>query len=179
MPAITKLTYPNTRTVDQIDRYFSTDVPDPYRWLEDDRSDETATWVQAQNQVTFSHLEQIPHRDAIKARLLEIIDYPRYSAPEKRGDRFFFFKNDGLQDQSVVYVQDGLDGTSRLLLDPNTFSADKTTSLSAFSPSKDGKYVVYGLSEGSSDWQRYRILNVDTGEDLPETLEWVKVSYPA
>jgi prolyl oligopeptidase len=173
------LNYPKTATVDHVDHYFGTEVPDPYRWLEDDRSEATAAWVKAQNDVTFGWLEQIPYRGAIKQRLLTIMDYPRYSAPEKRGDRFFFFKNDGLQEQSVVYVQDGLEGTPRVLLDPNTFSEDQTTTLTAFNPSKDGKYVVYGLSEGSSDWQRYRILKVDTGEDLPETLEWVKVSYPA
>ena len=179
MPDATqKLKYPETATVDQVDTYFGTAVPDPYRWLEDDRSEATAAWVEAQNEVTFGFLEQIPYRGAIKQRLQKIMDYPRYSAPDKRGDRFFFFKNDGLQDQSVVYVQDGLDGEPRVLLDPNTFSEDKTTALSAFNPSKDGKYAVYGLSEGSSDWQRYRILNVDTGESLPETLEWVKVSYP-
>ncbi|HEY9888410.1 MAG TPA: prolyl oligopeptidase family serine peptidase [Candidatus Obscuribacterales bacterium] len=174
-----KLTYPPTATVDQVDDYFGTAVADPYRWLEDDRSAETAAWVTAQNEVTFGYLGQIPYRGAIKARLQAILDYPRYSAPEKRGDRFFFFKNDGLQEQSVVYVQDGLAGTPRLLLDPNTFADDQTTALSVFNPSRDGKYVVYGQSEGSSDWQRYRILQVDTGETLPETLEWVKVSYPA
>lgn len=177
--APSKLNYPKTAPVDQVDTYFGTAVPDPYRWLEDDRSDATAAWVEAQNQVTFGYLAQIPYRGAIKQRLLEIMDYPRYSAPEKRGDRFFFFKNDGLQEQSVVYVQDGLAGEPRLLLDPNTFSADQTTTLSAFNPSKSGQYVAYGLSEGSSDWQKYRILHVDTGELLPETLEWVKVSYPA
>ena len=174
-----KLNYPKTATVDHIDTYFGTAVPDPYRWLEDDRSEATAAWVKAQNAVTFDFLAQIPYREPIKQRLLEIMDYPRYSAPEKRGDRFFFFKNDGLQEQSVVYVQDGLDGEPRGLLDPNTFSADQTTTLSAFNPSKDGQYAVYGLSEGSSDWQKYRILQVETGESLPETLEWVKVSYPA
>jgi prolyl oligopeptidase len=173
------LNYPTTKTVDQVDTYFGTAVPDPYRWLEDDRSDETAAWVAAQNEVTFGFLEQIPNRGAIKQRLLEIMDYPRYSAPTKRGDRFFFFKNDGLQEQSVVYVQDGLTGEPRQLLDPNTFSDDQTTGLSAFNPSKDGQYAVYGLTEGSSDWQKYRILNVDTGASLPETLKWVKVSYPA
>lgn len=174
-----KLSYPETATVDHVDNYFGTEVPDPYRWLEDDRSDETTAWVKAQNEVTFGFLAKIPYRDDLKSRLREILDYPRYSAPEKRGDRYFFFKNDGLQDQSVVYVQDGLEGQPRLLLDPNTFSADKTTTLTAFNPSKDGQYVVYGMSEGSSDWQRYRILKVDTGEPLPEVLEWVKVSYPA
>ncbi|MGD1940354.1 MAG: prolyl oligopeptidase family protein [Leptolyngbyaceae cyanobacterium] len=174
-----KLTYPATATVDQVDTYFGTPVADPYRWLEDDCSPETAAWVTAQNKVTFDFLAQIPYREAIQARLREVMDYPRYSAPEKRGDRFFFFKNDGLQDQSVVYVQDGLEGQPRVLLDPNTFSDDQTTSLTVFNPSKNGKYAVYGLSEGSSDWQRYRILNVETGETLPETLEWVKVSYPA
>lgn len=177
--APSKLNYPTTATVDQVDTYFGTAVSDPYRWLEDDRSDATAAWVEAQNQVTFGYLAQIPYRGAIKQRLLKIMDYPRYSAPEKRGDRFFFFKNDGLQEQSVVYVQDGLAGEPRLLLDPNTFSADQTTTLSAFNPSKSGQYVAYGLSEGSSDWQKYRILHVDTGELLSETLEWVKVSYPA
>jgi prolyl oligopeptidase len=174
-----KLSYPATKTVDHTDTYFGTVVPDPYRWLEDDRSPETAAWVTQQNELTFSYLEKIPYRGTLKTRLREILDYPRYSAPRRRGDRFFFFKNDGLQDQSVVYVQDGLEGEPRLLLDPNTFSDDQTTTLSAFNPSKDGKYAVYGLSEGSSDWQRYRILNVETGETLPETLEGVKVSYPA
>ncbi|MGF1459074.1 MAG: prolyl oligopeptidase family protein [Leptolyngbyaceae cyanobacterium] len=177
--AISKPHYPETATVDQVDTYFGTAVPDPYRWLEDDRSAATAAWVKAQNAVTFNFLEQIPYRGAIKQRLKEIVDYPRYSAPTKRGDRFFFFKNDGLQEQSLVYVQDGLKGKPRQLLDPNTFSDDQTTTLSVFNPSKDGKYAVYGLSEGSSDWQQYRILNVETGELLPETLTWVKVSYPA
>lgn len=174
-----KLNYPQTRTVDQVDDYFGTSVADPYRWLEDDHSEETAAWVVAQNELTFGYLDGIPYRTPLKARLQEIYNYPRYSAPYRRGDRFFFFKNDGLQDQSVVYVQEGLDGEAEVLLDPNTFSEDKTLVLTAFAPSRDGKYAVYGLSEGSSDWQTYRILNIDTRETLPEVIEWVKVSYPA
>ncbi|MBD1910780.1 MULTISPECIES: prolyl oligopeptidase family serine peptidase [unclassified Leptolyngbya] len=174
-----KLTYPQTRTVDQIDDYFGTSVADPYRWLEDDHSDETAAWVAAQNELTFGYLDNISYRASLKARLQELYNYPRYSAPYRRGDRVFFFKNDGLQDQSVVYVQQGLDGEPEILLDPNTFSEDKTLVLTAFSPSRNGKYAVYGLSEGSSDWQTYRILNIDTRETLPEVIEWVKVSSPA
>jgi len=173
-----KLVYPQTHTVDQVDHYFGTAVADPYRWLEDDHSDETAAWVTAQNEVTFGYLEKIPYRAALKTRLQELYDYPRYSAPYRRGDRFFFFKNDGLQDQSVVYVQEGLDGEPEVLLDPNTFSEDKTVVLTAFAPSRDGKYAVYALSEGSSDWQTYRVLNIDTRETLPDVIEWVKVSYP-
>jgi len=173
------LPYPVTATVDQVDDYFGTAVADPYRWLEDDESAETAAWVEAQNAVTFDYLAKIPHREAVKHRLQALLNYPRYSAPERRGDRFFFFKNDGLQDQSVAYVQQGLEGTPRVLLDPNTFSDDKTATLTAFEPSLDGRYVVYGISQGSSDWQDYYILDVETGEVLPEVLHWVKVSYPA
>jgi len=179
MTSFTPRTYPITRAVDQVDDYFGTPVPDPYRWLEDDNSEETAAWVAAQNEVTFGYLAGIPYRAALKERLQAIYNYPRFSAPYRRGDRFFFFKNDGLQDQSVVYVQQGLEAEPEVLLDPNTFSEDKTVVLTAFSPSRNGKYAVYGLSEGSSDWQTYRILNIDTRETLPDVLEWVKVSYPS
>ena len=173
------LPYPLTATVDQVDDYFGTAVADPYRWLEDDESAETAAWVEAQNAVTFDYLAKIPYREAVQHRLQAMLSYPRYSTPERRGDRFFFFKNDGLQDQSIAYVQQGLEGTPRVLLDPNTFSEDKTATLTAFEPSLDGRYVAYGISQGSSDWQDYYILDVETGEVLPEVLHWVKVSYPA
>lgn len=149
---------------------------DDYRWLEDDTSDATAKWVEAQNKVTFAYLEKIPFRNALKARLTEIYNYPKYSAPFRKGDYFFFYKNDGLQNQSVLYMQTGLDGTPEVLLDPNTFSEDGTSRLGAFAVSKDAKYAAYGISKGGSDWQTYYVMELATKKQLPDTLNWVKVS---
>ncbi len=171
--------YPQTRTVDQVDDYHGTQVADPYRWLENDTASDVTDWVEAENAVTFAYLDQIPFRDQLRQRLEELMDYPRYSAPARRGDYYFFSKNDGLQNQSVIYVQEGLDGEPRVLLDPNTFSDDGTTTLSAFSPSSDGRYVVYGQSVGGSDWSEYHVMEVATGETLPDVVEWVKVSDAA
>jgi prolyl oligopeptidase len=149
-PTLT-LTYPETRKVDQVDDYFGTKVADPYRWLEDENAPATAAWVEAQNAVTFAYLEKIPFRQTLRARLDALYDYPKYSAPIRRRDWFAFSKNDGLQNQSVWYIQKGLDGTPEVLLDPNTFSADGTSRLGAFSLSKDGAYLGYGISKGGSD----------------------------
>jgi prolyl oligopeptidase len=168
--------YPTTRKIEHVDTYFTTKVVDPYRWLEDDNSAETAQWVAAQNQVTFGYLDKIPYRQQLKSRMEKIFNYPKYTQPIRRNDNFFFFKNNGLQNQSVLYVQKGLDGKPEQLIDPNTFSADGTSRLGAFSVSKDGKYIVYGTSQGGSDWQQYRIMEVATRQILPDTLEWVKVS---
>ncbi len=137
-----QIQYPATRTGDHVDTYFGTAVPDPYRWLEDDNAPETATWVEAQNAVTFGYLGRIPYRAALKTRLERLYDYPRYSSPRRKGSRFFFSKNDGLQNQSVLYVQEGLDGKPEVLLDPNTWSADGTVRLGTFSLSKDGRHAV-------------------------------------
>ncbi|MFN2445575.1 MAG: prolyl oligopeptidase family protein [Vicinamibacterales bacterium] len=171
-----QLSYPNTRTIDHVDTYHGTKVSDPYRWLEDDTSAETAAWVAAQNKVTFAYLEQIPFRQQMKTRLQRLYDYAKYSAPTRKGDYFFFSKNDGLQNQSVLYVQKGLEGTPEVLLDPNTWSADGTVRLTIFSPSKDAKYAVYGISRSGSDWQEYAVLDLTTRKPLDDKVEWVKVS---
>jgi prolyl oligopeptidase len=171
--------YPETRTVDHVDVYHGVEVPDPYRWLEDDMSEETAAWVRAQNEVTFAHLEQIPGRDVLKARLERLFDYERYTAPSRKGDWFFFSKNDGLQNQSVLYVQRGLDGEPEVLLDPNEWSEDGTVRLTTFVPSQDGRFAVYGISRSGSDWQEYKVIEIASKETQSDTIEWIKVSAPA
>src|SRR5947207_2037267 len=124
-----KLTYPNTKRIDHVDTYFGEQVPDPYRWLEDENAPETTKWVQDENKVTFGYLQKIPYRSKVKARLEKIINYPRYGAPFRNGEYYFFAKNDGLQNQSVYYTQKGLDGTPEVLIDPNKFSKDGTSQL--------------------------------------------------
>jgi prolyl oligopeptidase len=178
-PEPPRMTYPVTKTVDHVDTYHGVAVPDPYRWLEDDTSAETAAWVEAQNAVTFAHLETIPFRKALTARLEQLYDYPKFGEPFRRGSTYFFFKNDGLQNQAVLYRQTGLDGTPDVLLDPNTWSADGTVKLSLFSASNDGRYAVYGISQGGSDWQTYKVLDLATKQPLADTVEWVKVSGAA
>jgi prolyl oligopeptidase len=178
-PEAPRMTYPTTKTVDHVDTYHGVSVPDPYRWLEDDTSAETAAWVEAENKVTFAHLETIPFRAALTARLEQLFNYPKYGEPFRRGDTYFFFKNDGLQNQSVLYRQTGLAGTPEVLLDPNLLSPDGTTKLSVFSVSRDGRRAVYGLSEGGSDWQTYKVLDVVTKQPLTDSVEWVKVSDAA
>lgn len=168
--------YPETKKVDVVDDYFGTKVPDSYRWLEDDNSPAVAAWVEAQNKVTFGYLETISYRPQIRKRLEKLLNYPRYSSPARRGENFIFSKNDGLQNQSVYYIQRGLDGAPDLLLDPNRFSADGTSQLGGFSLSDRGKYVAYGISEGGSDWRDYYVLDVATRKPLSDHLEWVKFS---
>ncbi|HEX5891144.1 MAG TPA: prolyl oligopeptidase family serine peptidase [Pyrinomonadaceae bacterium] len=172
----TKITYPETKKVEVVDDYFGTKVPDPYRWLEDETSAETKAWIENQNRVTFGYLEKIPYREKLKARLTELFNYPRISAPFRRGDTYFFTKNDGLQNQSVYYIQKGVNGTPEVFLDPNKFSADGTSVLSAFSLSKDGKYLAYGISTGGSDWVTMNVMEVATKQKLSDELKWVKVS---
>lgn len=174
-----KITYPTTQKVDHVDTYHGTQVPDPYRWLEDDRSAETAAWVKAQNEVTFGYLDQIPFKKKIFSDLEKAYNYPKYSAPTKKGDYFYFYKNDGLQNQSVLYRQKGLNGTPEVVLDPNKLSEDGTTRLTVFSLSKDGAYAVTGFSQGGSDWQEYQVMDMKTLKMLPEKIEWVKVSSAA
>ncbi|MBS1791073.1 MAG: S9 family peptidase [Acidobacteria bacterium] len=176
--AAQKLQYPMTRKVDHVDTYHGTKVPDPYRWLEDDNSAETAKWVEEQNKVTFAYLEKIPYRAKIKERLEQLYNYPKYNAPFRQGELYFFYKNDGLQNQSVLYVQKGLNGTPEVLLDPNKWSPDGTIRLS-FIPSKDAKYAVVGVSKSGSDWQEYQVMEVATKKMLTDKLEWVKVSGAA
>ena len=173
---IPKLTYPETKRGDVVDNYFGTKVPDPYRWLEDDNAPEVAAWVEAENKVTFGYLNQITYRQQIKERLTKLLNYPKYTAPTRRGDWFFFTKNDGLQNQNVWYQQKGLDGAPELLIDPNKLSPDGTSRLVAPSFSKDGKYLAYGVSEGGSDWNDLYVLDITTKQPLSDHMEWVKFS---
>ena len=170
------LVYPETRREDITDDYFGTSVADPYRWLEDANAEETAQWVVRQNELTYSYLEQLPDRTALRDRLTELYDYPRYSLPFRDGGRTFFFRNNGLQNQSVLFVQDTPEAEPRLLLDPNLLSADGTVSLSSLSVSEDGKLLAYSLSQGGSDWQDVYLRDVDTAEDREDLLHWVKFS---
>jgi prolyl oligopeptidase len=170
------IAYPKTEKVDQVDDYFGTKVADPYRWLEDDNSAPTKAWVQKENAVTNAYLEQIPYRGKVRQRLTELFDYARYSAPFHRGNRYFFYKNDGLQNQSVLYVQEGLNGQPQVLIDPNTFSKDGTSRLTAFELSMDGRYACYSISVGGSDWQEFHVMDVQSRRTLGDTLKWVKVS---
>ena len=174
--ALAQLAYPPTTKVDQVDDYHGTKVPDPYRWLEDDTSSATATWVKAQNALTFGYLSKIPVRAELRRRLEEIYNYPRYSAPIRKGPYLFFSKNDGLQNQPVLYLQRGEPGAPEVLIDPNALSADGTTRLTATAPSHDAAYLGYGLSRGGSDWQEYSVKRMATKQDLPDRLRWVKIS---
>ncbi len=170
------LQYPQTKKIDHVDTYFGVQVADPYRWLEDDNSAETAQWVEAENRVTFGYLEKIPYRQQVKQRLEKLYNYPKYTPPFRRGENFFFYKNDGLQNQSVLYVQKGLDGIPEVLIDPNKLSTDGTSRLGAFALRKDGKYAVVGISRSGSDWQDFYVMQIDTKSYLPDTLQWIKVS---
>ena len=162
--------------VDTVDHYFGTAVPDPFRWLEDDNSPETKAWVEAQNKVTFGFLDSIPYRGQIRARLEEIWNYPKYSAPWREGDNYFYYKNDGLQNQDVLYVTPAAEEPGELFLDPNTFSEDGTVSMTTFSVSPDGKYAVYGTSSGGSDWNEFHVIEVETRKKLSDHLQWIKFS---
>jgi prolyl oligopeptidase len=168
------LDYPQTRKGDQVDDYHGTKVADPYRWLEDDNSAETAKWVEAENKVTFAYLDKIPYRADVKKRLEQLFNYPKYTVPFRKGELLFYGKNDGLQNQNVEYVQKGLDGTPEVLLDPNKFSADGTTRLGSFSVSRDGSYAAYGMEVGGSDWQEAKVRDVATKQDLSDDLKWLK-----
>lgn len=159
-----------------VDIYHGQAVPDPYRWLEDLDSEQTRAWIEAQNHLTFNYLQQIPARQRIRERLTQLWNYEKYSQPFKEGGRYFYFKNDGLQNQSVLYTQESLEAEARVLLDPNTFSEDGTVALSGIAISRDGRYLAYGLSCSGSDWQEWKVRDIETGEDLPDHLRWIKFS---
>lgn len=173
---VKKNVYPEARRVDQVDEYFGVKVPDPYRWLEADvrESDEVAEWVKKQNAVAREFLDAIPERPAIEKRLTELWNYERYSPPRQEGGKYFYQKNDGLQNQAVLYVADSYSAAGRVLLDPNTWSEDGTVALSSYSPSEDGRYLAYARSEAGSDWQQVYVLDVETGKELDEPLKWVR-----
>jgi prolyl oligopeptidase len=174
-----RFNYPETRQADVVDDYHGTTVPDPYRWLEELDSAETQAWVAAQNQVTFAYLKSLRSREAIRQRLTQLWNYERYGLPVKRAGRYFYTRNDGLQNQSAVYVIDRLDGRPRLLIDPNTLSKDGTVALNNWFPSEDGRLLAYGLASAGSDWQEWRVLDVATGRTLSDHLKWVKFSRVA
>ena len=166
--------YPETSTVDQTDSYFGQEIKDPYRWLEDDNAPETEAWVQAQNDVTFDYLEKISFRDGIKKRLEELENYEKVSAPFKRGNAYYFFKNDGLQNQRILYRKASLEGESEVFFDPNKLSEDGTTSLAGASFSKDGKMFAYAISKSGSDWRTIYIMDVETQKQLSDKIEWAR-----
>ncbi len=171
-----KVEYPKTKKVEQVDNYFGTNVSDPYRWLENDTSAETAEWVKAQNKVTFGYLEQIPFREKIKQRLTKIWNFPKYGVPFKEGNYYFFYKNNGMQNQSVLYIQDGLENEPKVFLDPNTFSKDGTIALGDVQASHDSKYMAYTTSVGGSDWNEINVMEIATGKKLDDQIKWVKFS---
>lgn len=175
MNAQTKINYPETKKIDHIDTYFGEKINDPYRWLEDDRSAETEAWVKAQNVVTYGYLEQIPYRNQLKTRMEQLWNYEKISAPFKEGDFTYYFKNNGLQNQSVLYRKDK-SGKEEVFLDPNTFSKDGTTSLGGINFSKDGSLVAYSISEGGSDWRKVIVLEAKSKKIIGDTLVDVKFS---
>jgi prolyl oligopeptidase len=177
--AQTLLTYPKTHKSDFTETLHGQPLPDPYRWLEDDNSPETKAWVEAQNKVTFAYLNSIPQRDAIRKRLTQLWNYERYGIPSKHGNRYFYSRNDGLQNQSVLYTAPALDAPPAVLLDPNTLSKDGTVALTATDITDDGNLLAYGLAVAGSDWQEIRVRDVASARDLPDVIRWVKFSGPS
>lgn len=175
-PAVKRLSYPTAQKVNQIDDYNGVKVADPYRWLEDDNSAATKAWVEAENKITFGYLEQIPERLRIRERLMKLWNYERYGVPFKEGGRYFFTKNDGLQNQAVLYTMRSLDDTPRVLLDPNKLSPDGTIALAGYTITDDGNLMAYGLSSAGSDWEDWKVRDIETGRDLPDLIKWVKTS---
>ena len=181
------LSYPSTRKSDTTDTYHGVTVADPYRWLEDPNSDDTKAWVEAQNEVTFGYLNELPGREKISDRLTELWNYERYGIPFKQGDsestdhpvRYFYYKNDGLQNQSVLYTLPTLDAEPTVLLDPNTLSEDGTVALAGIAISENAKYLAYGLSTAGSDWVEWHVRDIETGQDTDDVIKWVKFSGAA
>ena len=173
-----QITYPTTKTVDQVDNFHGEDVKDPYRWLEDDvrTSKDVAKWVEDQNKVTDSYLKTLPGREQIEKRLTKLWNYEKIGTPSKHGERYYFSKNDGLQNQNVLYSMPTLDAEPTVLIDPNKWSADGTVALSGTSFSDDGKYLAYGIQDGGSDWRTWRIMEIATQKVLEDKVEWVKFS---
>jgi prolyl oligopeptidase len=170
------LEYPNSRKADQVDDYHGTKVPDPYRWLENPDSDESRAWIEAENKLTFSILEKIPERAKIEERLTKLWNFEKYSPPFKEGGRYFYFKNDGLQNQNVLYTIESRTAQPRVLFDPNTLTKDGTVALSGLAISHDGRHMAYGLSTSGSDWMEWKVREIETGKDLSDHLKWVKFS---
>ena len=173
---MTNIQYPQTTTVDQVDDYHGTLVSDPYRWLEDTYSKETKAWIESQNNITQSYLMDIPGREWLQERLTSLWDYPRALAPQKVNGKYFQLRNNGLQDQDILYYMDRLGGKKQILLDPNELSEDGTIALTDWEVSKNGKLLAYALNASGSDWKIWRIRDIDTGLDLSDKIEWSKFS---
>jgi len=174
LPSITFGEPPLSKKVEISDYYFGTRIADPFRWLEYDTAVDVAEWVKSQNNYTFGYLKQIPFRDKIQKRLEKIWNYEKYSSPFKKGENYFFYKNNGLQNQSVLYIQKGLTGEPKIILDPNSLSNDGTVSLGGISFSHDNKYLAYSLGKAGSDWQEIFVMEVETGKKLEDKIEWTK-----
>jgi len=168
--------YPVAEKVDSVDIYFGQNVADPYRWLEDDNSDHTAQWVAAENKITHDYLSKIPFREDLEERLTKIWNYPKYGVPFKKGDNYFFFKNDGVQNQSVMYITNSLDNEAKVLLDPNKLAEDGTIALAGLGMSKDGKYLAYSTASGGSDWNEIYVMEIKTRKMFDDHIKWVKFS---
>jgi prolyl oligopeptidase len=168
------LKYPETKKVDVVDNYHGVMVADPYRWLEEDvrKSQDVANWVEAQNRVTFAYLESIPQREAIKKRITDLFNFEKISAPFKVGGRYFFFRNDGLQNQNVLFFQNSLDSEPKLLMDPNTWSKDGTIALAGLAISDDAQLMAYGVAEAGSDWTTWKVFDIAANKPLPDELKW-------
>ncbi len=179
LSAQSPLSYPVTRKADVVEDFFGTKVTDPYRWLEDDNSAETKAWVEAQNKVTYGYLEQIPQRGKIRERITRLWDFEKFSTPFKRGKRYFYSYNSGLQNQAVLFVTEDPKARGRVLLDPNTLSKDGTAALSGMSLTVDGRLMAYSISVAGSDWQTWKVRDVATGRDLPDDIRWSKASGAA
>ena len=171
-----RLAYPTAKTVDVVDDFHGTKISDPYRWLEDTSSPETRAWIESQNDLTSKFLAEIPERERIRGRLEALWNYDKYGVPFREGDRYFFTKKEGLENQGVLFVTDGLYGQPRLLLDPNKLSEDGTTSTGAYAVTRDGKLLAYNISKAGSDWKEIRVRDVDSGKDLDDHLHWIKFS---
>lgn len=175
-----EVNYPATKTVEQVDDYHGTKVADPYRWLEDDvrTNPDVAAWVAAQNEVTFAYLKDIPERNALEQRLTKLWNYEKFSTPSRQGPRYIFYKNNGLQNQFVLYTQETLTDEPQVLIDPNTWSKDGTVALSGTAFSDDGSYLIYGVQDAGSDWRTWKVLDVETKEHLSDELHWIKFNTP-
>ncbi len=174
--SIKKLVYPQAKKINHVDEYHGTKIADPYRWLEDPDAADSRSWIEAQNSITFGYLNEIPERAQIKERITKLWNYEKFGMPWKEGGRYFYSKNDGLQNQNVIYTLTSLDGDPRVLIDPNKLTTDGTMALAGMAVSEDGKMMAYGLSASGSDWQEWKVKDIETGQDLADSIKYVKFS---